>query len=277
MISKKIAAQQRLQNLIPVMKCPICSGDLSFNSSIKCQKNHSFDISKQGYLNLENQAPDEFYNKHFFENRYEIIAVNNYYKPLLDVLNELVENTQGTMIDAGCGEGSFLNKIESHQDKIGIDLAKDAIALAAKHYSNMQFFVSDLSNLPFKNNTVDCVLSILSPANYAEFKRIMKNGAQIIKVLPGSNYFMEIREFFQKEIKHEDLVLNRFREEFPKAKETSVFYKLKISDLDRKRFCAMSPLTWNAEQAIIDQYIKDGPDELTIELLVLSGKKGTIK
>ena len=36
-----------------MLKCPVCEKELKkVNRTYKCEKNHSFDIAKQGYTNL---------------------------------------------------------------------------------------------------------------------------------------------------------------------------------------------------------------------------------
>ncbi|RBO11051.1 methyltransferase domain-containing protein, partial [Pantoea sp. 3_1284] len=79
---------------------------------------------------------------------------------------------------------------------IGIDLAKEGIAAASKAYPDIIWSVADLAAMPFADAQVDAILNILSPANYAEFSRLLKPGGVVMKVVPESGYLLELREAF---------------------------------------------------------------------------------
>ena len=59
--------------------------------------------------------------------------------------------------------------------KIGFDISKDAIQLAASHYFDDAFWcVADLAHSPFAGEQFDAILNILSPSHYEEFGRLLK-------------------------------------------------------------------------------------------------------
>ena len=53
--------------------------------------------------------------------------------------------------------------------------------------------IANLSNLPFRDNSVSCILNILTPANYTEFFRVLGKDGYLIKVIPNAEYLKEIR------------------------------------------------------------------------------------
>ncbi|MEH6944579.1 SAM-dependent methyltransferase, partial [Bacillus sp. JJ722] len=54
--------------------------------------------------------------------------------------------------------------------------------------------IQDLANTPFKAQQFDVILNILSPSNYAEFNRLLKDDGLVIKVVPRADYLIELRE-----------------------------------------------------------------------------------
>jgi len=101
--------------------------------------------------------------------------------------------------DLGCGEGSHLQYISKEWahtpwSGFGLDISKEAIALAAKKYANRIWLVGDLAHLPFAAQSFHVLLNILSPSNYREFKRIMVPCGIVIKVVPRSQYLKELRD-----------------------------------------------------------------------------------
>lgn len=139
---------------------------------------HSFDVSKQGTLYALTQSGSSQYDKRLFQARQSIIQQKQLYAPMHDrLVQELDEGD--LLLDAGTGEGSHLNEIKRRFSTIlpvGLDISKDGIQQAAKSYRDHVWIVGDLANLPFGNQTIDIIINILSPSNYAEFKRVLTSG-----------------------------------------------------------------------------------------------------
>ena len=101
------------------------------------------------------------------------------------------------VLDVGCGEGYYLNqlysdeKINSRCKLFGIDISREGISLATRYENSILWSVSDLSNLPFKNDKLDIIIDILSPSNYSEFTRVLNKGGVVIKVIPDEHYLKE--------------------------------------------------------------------------------------
>ncbi|MGO1043537.1 putative RNA methyltransferase [Clostridioides difficile] len=198
---KKIEiAKLLLDENIDVFKCQLCKEDMITidKNSMVCINNHCFDISKKGYVNLLNSNTKTIYDKELFESRHEIYN-SKVYDNLTEELKYIIHNYTldkniNYILDAGCGEGYFSNKL--YEDKninnrcklIGIDIAKEGISMATRGENEVIWCISDLSNLPFKDNAFGVILNILSPANYKEFTRVLSDDGIIVKIVPESNY-----------------------------------------------------------------------------------------
>ena len=204
-MNRKQKAVMLLENMKETFICPYCHGLLEVveEKSLKCNKNHTFDIAKQGYVNVLSNAVKTSYDKDLFTSRYEVIRNIGFYSELQaelkKVIDQYVKKESITMLDIGCGEGSHLNKMKEllpgkSIKGIGIDISKEGILLAAKNYDELHWFVGDLANIPVNNQSVDVILDILSPSNYKEFLRILAKDGIVIKVVPASEYLKEIRE-----------------------------------------------------------------------------------
>ena len=82
-ISKKMMNTNALQEVIELFTCPICSQSMQIieHAHLVCRKNHSFDISRQGYVNLAPQAHTTKYDKTLFEAR-NIMMTHQFFDPL---------------------------------------------------------------------------------------------------------------------------------------------------------------------------------------------------
>lgn len=287
-MNRKQKAITLLNNHAEILQCPYCHQSLKVEEekSLKCEKNHTFDVAKQGYINLVTNGIKTAYDKTLFASRYEIISSIGLYdelqKELVASITKEIKKEGITIIDLGCGEGSHLNQLKERlADKnitgIGIDISKDAILAASKHYDSFTWLVGDLANLPIQNNSVDIILDILSPSNYKEFLRILAKEGLVLKVVPASDYLKEIREVIYDDPKkhryiQEENIMQLFYQHFNNVKETRITYTKQLSPSEMEHLIKMTPLTWNAKEEKLTKILTTNPFVITIDLIVLVGK-----
>lgn len=185
--------------------CPKCSQTLRKTiSSYVCENNHCYDISSKGYVNLllGNKQSGHGDNKEMLLARRSFLNLGHYF-PIIKKLREIIyKNTKFkfTMLDAGCGEGYYIEKLVAAFFEIGryptsyaIDVSKDAVALAAKSLCG-EYAVASINSLPFAPESFDVVLSLFAPLNEAEFHRVLKPGGILITVSPSKNHLYGLKE-----------------------------------------------------------------------------------
>jgi len=87
--------------------CPVCGELLTkVNNAWKCVKNHSFDVARQGYVNL--LAVQQKHSLHPGDTRQQVLARRSfleggYYAPIADSLCALAleEKLAGPILDVG--------------------------------------------------------------------------------------------------------------------------------------------------------------------------------
>lgn len=284
-ISKKMINVQVMEANSHLFRCPICSSGMSManKSQLICTDSHSFDLSKNGYVNLAPQAHVTKYDKSLFEARKTVMS-SGFFKPVLEyMLNTVITHIEGRnrpyILDAGCGEGTHLSTILSHLPNhatgVGIDLAKEGIAAAAKEYPGAVWSVADLANCPFNDERFDVILNILSPANYAEFTRLLKPDGLFIKAVPESGYLKELRSIFyeDEERKEETDAVARFAEHFDSVKTERITYLFPLESGLLAPLIRMTPLTWGASVTKIEEALKMDIKNITIDFTVITGVK----
>lgn len=272
-----------------VFTCPICNSPLQVEKfkSMVCPNRHTFDFAKQGYLNLLKHPLKTKYEKMLFEARRKVIREIGFFKPLDTKIVELIKKWKGPLnephiLDAGCGEGSHLAIIceqlvaNGGSMGVGIDIAKEGIVNAAKFYPQQIWIVGDLASLPFSDHQFDCVVNILSPSNYGEFKRVLNNEGIMIKVVPQSEYLRELREeFINKPGKlsySNEEVVSRLDERFQIVNRSKVRYTQVLENEALEALVRMTPLTWSAAEEQIQAFLDKGSSKITVDLEVLVGK-----
>src|SRR5699024_8950783 len=78
--------------------------------------------------------------------------------------------------------------------RMGLDVSKEGVIMAAKNYKDTIWLVGDLANTPIGDGSCQVILNIFSPANYMEFKRVLAPNGLVVKVVPRANYLKELRE-----------------------------------------------------------------------------------
>lgn len=199
---KPAVLAEQLRPLLPSLCCPRCRNPFSLTEqSLICTEGHCFDLSRRGYVNLApgHDQAGEKYDAALFESRSMVLEAG-FYAPVADAVSRCLEQAfpkgDFTLLDVGCGEGYYARRLAGGFPKahvIGLDISRDAITSAARQSSCAAWLVADLKHLPIADGGADAVLDVLTPADYAEFRRVLAPEGLLIKVVPGDDYLREIR------------------------------------------------------------------------------------
>ncbi|MDO4564213.1 MAG: methyltransferase domain-containing protein [Clostridia bacterium] len=256
-----------IQSVLDLLRCPLCRGAfIAEGSSLLCEHGHCFDSNKRGYVNLVPSQRPTKYGEDIFLARSRIFEAGAY-EPVAAALNETVGD--GCVLDAGCGEGFFLSAIQSGAPKLGVDLSKEAIAIAAKRDRGVAWMAADLARLPVRDGAVDVLINILSPANYPEFGRVLNREGLLVKLVPNADYLRELRSVSNKAAYSNEEVVALFRNNVSEFSYLDIDYSVKVSREMKEDFLKMTPLT-----SFSDLRQENGEIEsVTISLRMLSGRK----
>lgn len=270
----------------PILRCPHCRQALEIiEFKLICKNHHTFDMAKQGYVNLVTHPVKTQYDRKLFMARRHIIMKSSLYIQLHQKIAGIIEERVDPadlvfVLDAGCGEGSHLQKILGACNNealmgVGIDLSKEGVRMAASNFKQSSWFVGDLAATPFRGESFHVILNILSPANYKEFKRLSAPGSVVIKVVPRGNYLKELREAFYmdtaKEEYKNDHIISLFKKHFHLVDHIQMNYTKKLNSDELENLVSMTPLTWNLTEDATASFIEQGPRDITVELDILVG------
>lgn len=262
-----------------LFRCPICHQKMTANDSgLLCQQGHRFDVSKKGTVYFLQRQIQTDYDQEMFAPRQRMIK-SGMYQPLIDELRLLLSPTE-KVLDVGCGEGSFLNAVlqEKPAVAVGFDIAKEGVYLATNQEIAAFWCIADLTELPFTDEGFTTILNIFSPSNYQEFQRVLQPGGQLLKVIPGADYLRELREAFYpddpaKQRYSNQPVLEKFQQVYPEVEQVPIRYVFNIPENRRLDLLEMSPLEWGVSPEIKAKLKEEPLSSITIDLLLLIGKK----
>lgn len=189
-----------------MIQCPICKTPLiKYDHTYKCQNNHHFDQSKNGYTNLflSNSKRIHGDNDEMIHARHRFLNEGHYDFLLKHIINLFEGYPISNCIDLGCGEGYYTNHLANvyHSiEFIGFDLSKTALKLASKH-SNAKYFCASIAETPIADHSVDCVLCIFAPFKIEEVLRILKPDGIFIVVNPLPYHLFELKQALYESVK----------------------------------------------------------------------------
>lgn len=249
-------------------QCPICQHALSFSeqpsstSRWYCQNNHSFDLAKEGYVNLmpvqhkHSKEPGD--NPLMMQSRRAFLE-SGHYTPLSDAVNHLfltnMAETAQTLLDIGCGEGYYTSSLATAlQQKqpmqvYGLDIAKNAIKSAAKRYKHVNFCVASSYRLPFMDHSIDGILRIYAPSEANELTRVTSDNAILIAVTPAPNHLKQLKALI-----YSDVTLHSEEQEeiagFNLLHRERLSYLMHLNKADRLNLLQMTPFAWRADDKV---------------------------
>jgi len=194
------------------LACPKCKLPLlKQGNSYICQNHHTYDIAKQKYLNLllnpdkNSNHPGD--NKDSLTSRRDFLN-KGYYNSISDTLNQSVVTLKNTkaaaILDLGCGEGYYLQRLRSLADSndiyYGIDISKIAIQMATKYTKEINWLVGNSKNIPLLDNSIDIILALFTVVNHQELDRVLKDDGFIIHVTANPYHLIEIKSLLYDEI-----------------------------------------------------------------------------
>lgn len=186
----------------------MCGGRLNNEGrSLRCEKNHCFDIAKSGYVNLlMSNAPGA---KRHGDDTLMVKArtrflEKGYYQPLRDRICAMlapVAEQDMTILDAGCGEGWYSEGLDKDLSEngvfarfLGVDISRDALKAAARRSGEMELAAASVFRLPLAKSSVDVAMSIFSPLAQEEFSRVLRSGGLLLRVVPLEEHLWELKK-----------------------------------------------------------------------------------
>jgi len=174
-----------------------------------------------------------------------------HYRPLMDAVAGLVgEHRPAHVLDAGCGEGSYLAAATdaTRATGWGIDVSKPAIRLAARRHRAHHYAVASSFVLPFADSVLDVVTSVFAPRDFPELFRVLRSGGVAVVATPGPDHLAGVRALVYDDPRpHEEKPHVSGDGEPPPQRRERVRFELDLVDADDVlHLLQMTPYWWHA-------------------------------
>lgn len=248
--------------LVGAWCCPVCRDMLALSEDNRrwaCPAGHSFDVAREGYVNLllagrrRSRQPGD--SPEMVSARRRFLATGTY-DPLSAAVAQLVAGEQpGVLLDVGCGDGRHTRAVVA-PTVLGVDVAKSAVACAARAHPAGLYAVASAADLPLRGSVVDVAMSVFGPIIPDELARVVRPGGVVVAAHPGAAHLEGLRSMVYPRARPHEVKppLRGAGEWFAQIGSMSVTFPVTVTDVAGLRdLFAMTPYRWHAPPDIDDR------------------------
>ena len=189
--------------------CPICAEKLNrADRSLLCPNRHSFDIARQGYVNLLTVQQKHSLNPG--DTREQVLSRRTFleagfYRPILNALIDTARDFDitGPILDVGCGEGYYSAQLAQAlgAELVGLDISKEAVRCAAAKYKGHTWLTATAAHIPVEDGSAGLLTSLFALTLPEEFARVLQEGGYYFQVLACQDHLLGLKGIIYPELK----------------------------------------------------------------------------
>ena len=189
--------------------CPLCGGSLYKAERVyRCAAGHSFDIARQGYVNLLTVQQKHSLNPG--DTREQVLSRRafldaGHYAPIANAVIETARElgASGHILDAGCGEGYYSAKVAGALGAAltGLDISKEAVRCAAARYKDAQWLCATAAHIPAADKSAGMLMSLFAVTLPEEFRRVLRDDGLFFQVLAAQDHLLGLKSIIYPELK----------------------------------------------------------------------------
>jgi 23S rRNA (guanine745-N1)-methyltransferase len=259
-----------LAEAVDLLRCPVCAAGLSESEgALRCESGHSFDIARQGYVNLVPGAGDTV---PMVEAR-EAFLGEGHYRRLSEALAEAAAGVSapGAVVDIGAGTGHHLARVlDALPERVGLALDASAPALrrATRAHPRAAAVGADAWRaLPLRDGVVAQILSVFAPRNPAEMARVLAPGGVLLAVTPTTRHLHELvgpLGLLSVPDEKADRLDSQLASHFSLAERRPIEYSMFLTRDEAAQIVRMGPSAWHVDEQEVGERLALLPDPLTV-------------
>ena len=238
-----------LEGWVMKLICPICGDYLQKNEhACVCPKGHSFDIARQGYVNLLTVQQKHSLNpgdtKEQVASRREFLGADIYApiaKTLCDTALEL--GAKGPIVDVGCGEGYYSSRLAKamQAELVGLDISKEAVRRAAGTYKDALWLCATAAKIPVEDHSVGTLTSLFALTLPEEFRRVLAKDGLYFQVLAAEDHLLGLKSIIYPELKFKEKNTVPGLPGFQLVKSVPIRFEFTVEGVQVQNLLSMTP------------------------------------
>ena len=192
--------------------CPICGGPLQRQErQYCCEARHSFDIARQGYVNLLTVQQKK--SLHPGDTREQVLSRRafldgEFYAPIAQCLCDTARElgAKGPILDVGCGEGFYSTRLAGAlgAELTGLDISKEAVRAAAARYKEALWLCGTAAHLPVADGSAGTLTSLFALTMPEEFRRVLASDGLYFQILAAQDHLLGLKSIIYPELKFKE-------------------------------------------------------------------------
>lgn len=236
--------------IVRSLLCSVCGDPVGLSDrTVRCERGHSFDVAKQGYVNLlharipagtADTAP-------MVAARVDLLA-SGAYLPLADELAKVASEhvQEGLIVDAGAGTGYYLaHVLDAVPGAHGLALDVSAVALrrAARSHPRASAAVWNLwEPWPVADRSASLILNVFAPRNAPQFHRVLTADGLLVVATPNPGHLRELGDLVISVDESKDTRLKEtLGEHFSRVERREVTQQVTLSPSQIRQVVEMGP------------------------------------
>jgi 23S rRNA (guanine745-N1)-methyltransferase len=259
-----------LSEAVGLLRCPVCAGALDEGEGVlRCAEGHSFDIARQGYVNLVPGAGD---SAEMVEAREAFLAAGHFARLSKALAEEaLAVGRDGPVVDIGAGTGHHLGRVlDAVPDALGIaiDSSQPALRRAGRAHPHAAAVGADAwRDLPLRDGVAALILSVFSPRNPSEMARVLTPGGGLLAVTPTTRHLFELvgpLGLLSVPEDKADRLDEQLGSHFALEERRSVEHAMFLGREEAAQLVRMGPSAWHVDEQSVAERLALLPDPLTV-------------
>jgi 23S rRNA (guanine745-N1)-methyltransferase len=271
-----------LSDVLAYLACPACGSEfVRAEGSLCCSQGHSFDVARQGYVNLvagggARAAVGDI--PEMVQARADFLGAGHYEPIALAVADMAARHLlhaearpDGCVVDVGAGTGYYLERVlDALPDRVGLalDASKYAARRAARAHERAGAVVCDTwGAIPLRDACAALVLDVFAPRNAAEFSRVLAAGGILVVVTPTSGHLGEVVAslgLLTVDAQKSERVEEQLGELFARVESVEVEHRMHLSHADVRALVGMGPSARHTEASALAASIHKLPEPLAV-------------
>ncbi|SCF43757.1 23S rRNA m(1)G-748 methyltransferase [Micromonospora purpureochromogenes] len=278
------------------LRCPVCAEPLTpapDTRALRCPRRHSFDIARQGYVNLlTGRAPHVGDTADMVAARTDFLAAGHY-DVISAALAEAATRVVGPMsagrrtdgepgvgayplvVDAGAGTGRHLAAVlAALPDAVGLalDVSKPALRRAARAHPRAAAALADTwQRLPLTDASTAVLLNVFAPRNGAEFHRVLDPAGALLVATPTDAHLAELvdaLDLLRVDPAKADRVADSLAGHFTEERGAAHTARLRLSRAEVATLVGMGPSAWHTDPQRLAARIAALPEPVAVTAAV---------
>ncbi|MGW0172502.1 putative RNA methyltransferase [Rhodococcus sp. NPDC003322] len=264
-----------LNDALALLCCPHCGGDLDESDrTLLCDRGHSFDIARQGYVSLLSGASKITGDSaEMIAARAEFLDGGHFDRLRTAVADATVAAgvDDPAVLEVGAGTGHYLATVLDAlpgAPGLGVDVSKAAARRLARSHPRVAAVVADIwTQLPVRDHVVSHALSIFAPRNAAELRRVLRADGELVVLTPTERHLRELVDLLSMvrvdENKTERLGA-AMAGHFDRVSRVAVEYPMSLTHAAAEQLVAMGPSARHLAESTRAAAIGALPEPLTV-------------